>query len=100
MKANAPINGSHLSHYFGKNQLEVLAEDVYGTDHYEGVYHTPMLVETTGGGFLKKWLVERGVLMGEEADGLIEKAMEESGKGDVYQHSLIYVFVGRKETAS
>jgi SAM-dependent methyltransferase len=86
-----------LPELFVRNGLEIAVEEAFGTSRvqYETSYHTPMMLERLGKTVLDL-KVEEGVMDGKSAEYLLDRAVMETRHGDVYQHSEIWVIVGRK----
>jgi hypothetical protein len=89
----------HLPTLFPKTGLEIVAHERYATDAEEkGAwpgYFTSMMSQSTGA-LLKTVAVQAGLITFEEAEELLKNVAEEVKNGDIYQHSDIWVLVGKK----
>ena len=89
----------HLPTLFPKTGLEIVAHERYATDAEEkGAwpgYFTNMMTQSTSQ-LLKTVAVQAGLITFEEAEELLKTVAEEIKNGDIYQHSDIWVLVGKK----
>jgi len=89
-----------LPELFNENGLEVLVDERWATDglqHKTGwsTYFAPMFI-MSGGKAAVDAKVKTGELSREVADKLLDRAVSEVSKGEIYQHSEMIVYVGRK----
>jgi hypothetical protein len=96
-QANMFPNPLRLPELYKENGLEVLADEVCATDRLKhlSLYPTTLFL-TSVGKIALEIQVKEGEMEREKADELLQRALEEAKDGDIYQHSDLCVYVGRK----
>lgn len=87
-------NPLRLPELFKENGLEVLADEICATDRLKHL----SLYPTSVGKMILEIQVTEGKMEREreKADELLKTALAETKDGDIYQHSDVCVYVGRK----
>lgn len=86
-----------LPQLFLNNGLGIATHETFSTArmHTDMSYHTPLLLESAGRMVLDL-KVTSGEMDAKEAEYLLDRAVQETRNGDVYQHSEVWVLIGRK----
>jgi hypothetical protein len=91
------LNPLRLPELFKENGLEGLADEICATDRLKhlSLYPTTMYLTSVGKMILEIQITE-GKMEKEKADELLKTALAATKDGDIYQHSDVCVYVGRK----
>lgn len=77
--------------------MEIVVEESFGTSRvqHETAFHTPMVLELVGKMVLDE-KVKKRVMDAKGAEYLLDRGVQETRHGDIYQHSEIWVVVGKR----